>query len=784
MQLALKKIRRDGVKFVRGQECDAYCLTSLPPRYIHELDGIAERRGYRNTEHLLTDPPLRFAPVDKNGRRVPLADISRQQTERADRLRQGLALTLQYRDRLTEGDCKRIALAAFRRAWGHASEKTWENKYKRTIQRDAGEERFDDLALYFDEVVTRKPEARERIALGATAADRTLLDALNAKDPAKPTLAEKALVWVTACEFIQDAIDRGEKRKRAMRRVFELVSGSRVTLAKTEDALKRLIKEKFFQWLREGRTFAALEDKRPLNSGRRGEKLDENERLQLVSHIVKQTGGRVSQGVRELRDRGELSLEVIGRTISNPASKSYVPPFIRKAVTADVRRLANIHRGEREHRLKGAYHDRSWDGIAPGDWFTSDDLTPPVYFYTRENGRVEVMRGQFLPMMDERTGMILGFVLIPERNYNSISIRSLITNVCAIHGLPRHGFAFERGIWKSSKVLTGDRNTDPDEIANTGLRRLGLQMRHALLPRAKVVERALGQLQDRMEGLAGYCGRNEKTERFERLQRAKLDVETGRAEPSDHFMNEQEMRAAYAQIVDRYNHEPQDGKRLKGLSPAEGWAQIEGAEPRQRFDDRLLYFLASDVRRLKVGRNGLTITVGKQRFNYKGEETGRRVGETFFVWWNPQRPDMVTCTEDINGSGAFTVERSFDLPAVHASRELLAEENRKVNAHNRYARDLYHVFENKLPPTAFRGQIADLKTVRFGEVMAEQQEEKRALRSGREDLDALILKAARRAGKSPSLVPRTKQALEGMQMLAEANAEINRSQELKEKSPI
>lgn len=194
-------------------------------------------------------------------------------------------------------------------------------------------------------------------------------------------------------------------------------------------------------------------------------------------------------------------------------------------------------------------------------------------------------------------------------------------------------------------------------------------MRHALLPRAKVVERSLGQLQDRTEGLPGYCGRNEQTERFERLQRAKLDVEAGRADARGHFLSAEEIKAGYAEIVDRYNHEPQQGKRLNGLSPAEGWEQLQGAEPRMRFDDRILYFLASDVRRLKIGRNGITIVIGKQRFNYKGKETGERVGETFLAWFNSQRPDLLTCTTDINGSGAFTVERSRELPAVDAPRE-------------------------------------------------------------------------------------------------------------------
>lgn len=104
----------------------------------------------------------------------------------------------------------------------------------------------------------------------------------------------------------------------------------------------------------------------------------------------------------------------------------------------------------------------------------------------------------------------------------------------------------------------------------------------------------------------------------------------------------------------------------------------------------------------------------------------------------------------------------------------MAKANRKIRDHNRPARDLYHVIENTLPLTAFRGQVAGSKTVHLGEVMAEQQNEKRAARSDRDDLDAQIVRAARRAGKSAAPVPRTRQALEGLEMLAEAKADTGR----------
>ena len=77
-------------------------------------------------------------------------------------------------------------------------------------------------------------------------------------------------------------------------------------------------------------------------------------------------------------------------------------------------------------------------------------LPYPVYFKTiGENGEFVLMRGQTLLMIDLRTTRILGFVLIPERHYTANAIRTLITNVADIYGLPRKGFYFEHGTWEA-----------------------------------------------------------------------------------------------------------------------------------------------------------------------------------------------------------------------------------------------------------------------------------------------------------------------------------------------
>jgi hypothetical protein len=765
----------DGEQMNGGNLAKAWRRDSLPLRYVLELRAIAKKGGYRDEEHLLRDPPLRFVPRDGDLKKVPIAAISDGAIARACRVRSALSLAL--RQIGERGEWDELALESYRREFGSVSERHFRRLIKRTLQRDAGEGSFDDIALYFDEIVTRKRIAQERISVAKTAGDRTLLDSLACvKNPTKPTPNETALIWTVCCELIADAVgETGERQKRAQRRVLDLLAQSGVAIARTPEALRKNLKRKYARWWNGGQKLTALEDERRVSSGyHRAPDLPETDRLKLIGHARINCGGRISQAWRELLQRGELSSELMAYYLSNPRSKSYVPRGIREAVSGDVKRLKAFHHGPREHKLLGAYHTRDWSRVAAGDWFQADDLTAPVYFYKQTERGTELTRGQFLPMIDERTTKILGFVLIQARNYNSIDIRSLITLVCSEHGLPRKGFSFELGIWKSSKLLTGKLGLDLQGEADTGLRRLGMRFRHSQLPRGKVIERTVGQLQDLMESLPGYCGRDERLDRFERFQRTKLDIEAGRVAAEDHLLSAEELRLAFQSIIDRYNAEPQQGRKLSGLSPDDGWKKYQGTEPRIRYQGELLYFLASDVRKLTIKRNGITIKIGKTEFNYKGEETGRRQEEAVYAWFNAQRPETLPCTTDLSGNGLFTVERSYDTPAVDASSDELYEENRKIAAHNGYAPALYHVVKNSLPSNAFREFHGVRAAVRLGADIESQQKEISEHRQSAERLRRDIARRSKRAGISPILVPASPDSLASLDEFARAREALEK----------
>ncbi len=118
--------------------------------------------------------------------------------------------------------------------------------------------------------------------------------------------------------------------------------------------------------------------------------------------------------------------------------------------------------------------------------------------------------------------------------------------------------------------------------------------------------------------------------------------------------------------------------------------------------------------------------------------------------------------------------RANDLPAVDAHHDLLAQEQKRVAEHNRYARDLYHVVRNTLPAPMFRGQLLDQKGLRFGRESARQMEKLSADRKSREQLDRSISIRARKMNISVLSIKRTPTTPEGLDELAAVEAKVDK----------
>jgi len=692
----------------------------------------------------------------------------------AHKLRQALAsaLELHVANHWGRGAIEAAGRRDYECVFGHAiSSRHFWRVFDLVIQRAGNRGKFEDLVLYLPGRLVRKPSKTvfERLAKELPTLASQIL---RVRDAAAPTAGELLIVWDSALSEYQRLADAGMAKSKAVRIVVAALDASGLPLARARDALRRNFGRKLDRWVEGGCKPSAICDLRPDHSGsRRDLPLSEEDLLKLTANSL---AGGLSRAWRDLMRKGDLSPDAIQAYIANPASKSYVPRRVRDLVGPNVGLLQDIHHGPRQAQLNGPYISRDWSQVAPGDWYQADDCTLPVYYWEEDGeGRPHAIRGQFLVMIDCRTQRVLAFALHSERNYSAKVIRGLTLRTHDTYGLPRKGFYFERGIWKSSKLITGAADEVPLEETELGLREF-CEFVHARLPRAKLVERILGILQTEMEDQPGYVGRDEKKEKFERVQKNLLQVAAGRLHPSEFLLHRDEWMRRLETICDRYNHEPQDGRLLKSLSPREAWEQLfDYGRPLIRLDPEYRFLLANHRRPLKVTANGICVQLGKERHWFRSEQTGLLRGRQVQVYFNPEDLSSVFLQLDRSDKTALVVPAAPTIPAMSATAEQLSHAMASCEAHNRAARTLYAAVRSYFPengPSPFRRVVADPETVEMGQEIAEEQAEIRNQQKSDASTRRQLARYRHRFGVSPNQDAISEDRLRaGYEMLAEAN---------------
>jgi hypothetical protein len=651
---------------------------------------------------------------------------------------------------LSEGDFEHLGIEDYRRAFGFAiTPRHWRRVFKRTISRDAGAENWARLDIYLDENAARECKTTSPAAALSCGHIQSLV--LSFRNPSDPTAEEEAVLWVRCFEGLE-ATETAQTKRKLKRQMLEFL-GTMPALSNSPAGLRRKFERKLEQWINGGRVPAAVVDQRPKRSGWfRAPQLTQDQKDLIVGEAVFKTGGRLAQAYRDLRTQGSLAPEVAEHYIENPSRKSYVPQSIRNEVGPSIEMLEDIHHGPRQAKLNGAHISRDWSKVKAMDWYQADDCTLPVYYYEPDNsGWFTLWRGQCLLMIDLRSTCILGYTLLSSRSYNSFSIRTLITKVCDEHGLPRKGFYFERGIWESSKLLKGSRRPAPprgaedglsDAETEGGLRDLGLKFVHSNLPRSKPVERVLGAIQDLMEGQPGYIGRDERNDRYERVQKAKLQVESRKAHPSEFFLTSTAWEARLAELCQKYNSAPQDGKMCGGISPEQALQTYTNAsDPQIRLGPESRYLLALHRQPVRVTANGITL---RKDYNYRNAQTGKLIGQTVLAWFDPELPELL-CVTDLERKNPFLVERSQSIPAMEASDSDLAREMARINAHHAPAKSYYRVLKAKFQPQ-FRSNLVAADAANLGSEINKQLSQAHAQQKVQERISKSIQKTARRIG--------------------------------------
>ena len=525
------------------------------------------------------------------------------------------------------------------------------------------------------------------------------------------SITQKDYLWTKACDELQLQTEAGEREKKIKRAILKVLIASGLLGADKETIRRNLNR----QWKVYSSNGGKLTDRRATRDQRK--RLPGEDRNKLIARTI-DCGGRESQAFRELRDEGELSAETLARTISNPRRKSHMPASFRREITPEVNRLMPLHRGEKEHELRGPYVPQNYDSVAAGQAMQLDDVTLPVWFWEQDpespNG-IFFGRGQWILAIDLRSRMILGHALHSAPVYNMRIVRSLLLQIHDAYGLPEM-LVLERGMWRTAKIIKGD-ELDISETEQ-GLREFGIRFQHRTKPRGKIIERVIGLVQNQMERTIGYVGRDERHDRFDRVQEQIRAVLAGRVHPSTHFLNKADWLQQLDKISLRYNRERQEGNLRS--SPLESWNANLLPEKTVHLGSHARYLLAHHKKPIKVQPNGIRLAESLGGGLYYNEITGRFAGQRMLAWINPDELEAITLTSLDRRDGPYIVERAEALSAIDASDAELARAGAQISAHNGYARTQYRIIRDQLAARSFRPLLVDRATIELGEKIEAQ----------------------------------------------------------------
>lgn len=298
------------------------------------------------------------------------------------------------------------------------------------------------------------------------------------------------------------------------------------------------------------------------------------------------------------------------------------------------------------------------------------------------------------------------------------------------------------------------------EVQMNFAERLGVKITHTQPgnARAKVIENVLKLFQARLRGELGWVGRNEQVLKLERVQRAKLDVESGRKHPAEAgFLSFNRWFQRLSELCEEYNATPQDSKVMGGtMSPDEAWRLLqtrndaEAIVPLAKLPESCLYLLASDRRPIRVGRNGITLPKSLGGGTYRNEITGQLQGRKVNIYFDLEMPELLSIVSD-DRRQVFTVPRAPTCPAHDATPEEMAAAQASVSAHTQYARQRISQLRSEYMPP-MRANIVDPRTSAVGREMQAQKDKAIAQRTTRQRHQVRVNASARKAGLIPSAI--------------------------------
>jgi hypothetical protein len=148
----LRRIPSQGKTLVPGgQMADVWSIETLPENYRNALDRLAKIRGCRNATHFLAEGLSRWKTP------IPLPELNQHHVTKAVRVKKALARAIAlYVNPIADiSEIRHIAWEDYQKEFGVVSDRTVRRIFDRVIERDGGEESFDDVALYLDDKLSR-----------------------------------------------------------------------------------------------------------------------------------------------------------------------------------------------------------------------------------------------------------------------------------------------------------------------------------------------------------------------------------------------------------------------------------------------------------------------------------------------------------------------------------------------------------------------------------------------------------------------------------------------------
>jgi hypothetical protein len=714
---------------VRGNETPAWSVDAMSLSITEKIVACARRNGLNIADYL-------DAFVNPWRPPVALGHVSETCLAVATKLRAALLPALQRMNApmFTPTERVRRGLQDYECAFGHSiTERHWRRLVDRTVRRDAGTEDFERLEIYLPEKPAGKADAKH--LLPAEMKFKSLTDEIQGfANPTTPTRTEIAGFWAETFEFYQAGAETKCEQRALRRALVNFLFRHAPWLAQNKHALRVAFDRKFERWIKNGESGAALCDRRELKRGVPIAKpVPQDDVDRIVWQAAANCGGRVAQALRDFAANGErsgLSADTVQIITRHHARKSQFNRRLTARVAGDVAAVKPFFLNKKVRDDATAHLDRDYSKLASMEIINADDFTFPVYFYVPDgDGWFNLTRGQCLLMLDVRSWKVIAWSLQPERNYNSLVIRTLMNRVCTGWGIPGTWY-FERGIWKNSHVVKGTAPVGWNDAlswleAKIGWENLGVRFQHAIRARTKPVERVGGLLQDLMPGIRGYCGRDERRDCPEATKSAMNEVQFRRvSHPGELFLSFDEWHDQLGQLIDRYNAASQDGKVLRGLSPDEAFEKCwPHSNPPARLDANSWHLMAHYVRPVPVTTNGICFRIGSKSFIYRNERTGQDRGKTVLAWFDVDCPEFL-CVTDMNRKNPYLVERSTPVDFLAASGDPVFErEIAKAASHSVYPRARFNVLKARFAPT-FRRNLVDVETAETAQEMLRQRTEK------------------------------------------------------------